>query len=510
VERLLRDFLRVITLSSPQVEVADNVIRVVVEEDRAYRWGELEDAFRLRGFSQIYSDFECSVKNFLKSCARLVAEAFRECGLEVFDVSLPRVGPEKVLFGEFVGEHVIGFAENKAVVLVVEPKVGWSAYAKMLRESLEIPAVLGSREALKPLLANTTVFGIYSPISYSLLLIELTHQALSAPLPRAVEVYKVVSSGVVGKPDYHDTYVLMSRELPLAVFKRFRIRVANAPLMLLARFHAALIEELQLFRDRLMERFGKAEKFIDVLVAEVENLIDIHRALLWATELKDYLIALYRMGIDDSKLVAEAYRQAGFNTLLKQVVDLFIEFQSRAPLVHKFGEEKLSPVPSSKIYELWVLRKIIDYMKSIGREPRLRRGADMYMAIEANGFTIEYNMPKRKKLKIAGIAPKASLRPDYLIEYSEGRAVLDAKYRRVIELEDIERLATYIIEFAKPVKGKLYGAIITLQDTRVRKQRGARDRSLGTEIEVEVLRVDPRQGDQEVMNTLSKAISLLI
>jgi hypothetical protein len=132
------------------------------------------------------------------------------------------------------------------------------------------------------------------------------------------------------------------------------------------------------------------------------------------------------------------------------------------------------------------------------------------MTMEADDFIIEYNRPERKRLKIAGIAPKASLRPDYLIEYSEGGAVLDAKYRRVIELEDIERLATYVIEFAKPVKGKLYGAIITLLDTRVRKLRGARDRSLGTEIEVEVLRVDPRQGDQEVMNTLSKSISLLI
>jgi hypothetical protein len=60
------------------------------------------------------------------------------------------------------------------------------------------------------------------------------------------------------------------------------------------------------------------------------------------------------------------------------------------------------------------------------------------------------------------------------------------------------------------LRGKLYGAVITLLDTRVRRLRGSRDRSLGTEIEVEVLRVDPRQGDKEVMNTLSKAISLLI
>jgi hypothetical protein len=42
-----------------------------------------------------------------------------------------------------------------------------------------------------------------------------------------------------------------------------------------------------------------------------------------------------------------------------------------------------------------------------------------------------------------------------IIKYSlRYRAVLDAKYREVIELEDIERLATYIIEFAMPVKGE--------------------------------------------------------
>jgi hypothetical protein len=49
-----------------------------------------------------------------------------------------------------------------------------------------------------------------------------------------------------------------------------------------------------------------------------------------------------------------------------------------------------------------------------------------------------------------------------------------------------------------------------LQDTETGKEKGYRNKALGTEIEVEVLRVDPRQGDQEVMNTLSKAISLLI
>jgi hypothetical protein len=52
--------------------------------------------------------------------------------------------------------------------------------------------------------------------------------------------------------------------------------------------------------------------------------------------------------------------------------------------------------------------------------------------------------------------------------------VLDAKYKRRIELEDIE-MATYVIEFSKPIKNKLYGAIATLQNTKVGKEKGSRE-----------------------------------
>jgi len=134
----------------------------------------------------------------------------------------------------------------------------------------------------------------------------------------------------------------------------------------------------------------------------------------------------------------------------------------------------------------------------------------MYLSIEANGVILHYNLPRRRKLRIASLAPKASLRPDYTIRIGkDGEIVLDAKYKRRIELEDIERLATYIIEFVKPVKGKLYAAVITLQDTETGKEKGYRNKNLGTEIEVEVLRIDPRQKDEEITTTLSKVTRML-
>ena len=88
------------------------------------------------------------------------------------------------------------------------------------------------------------------------------------------------------------------------------------------------------------------------------------------------------------------------------------------------------------------------------------------MTIKATNFIIECNTLKRKRLKIAGIVPKASLRP-------------------------------------------VYTTIITLQDTETGKEKGYRNKTLGTEIEVEILRIDPRQKDEEITTTLSKVTRML-
>jgi hypothetical protein len=509
VRRLLTRSLRVTTLSSPRLKIRNNVVRVFVEEDRVYEWFVLENLFRAHKLGSLYNEFVENLKSFLKTYCKLVIEACKESKLDVFDIVLPRIGKEKVLFGEFVGEHIIGSFDDKVFVLVVEPKVGWSAYKRMVVESLEIPAILGTRGVLKPLLANASVFGIYSPISYSLLLTELTLQILSSSLPRAVEEYKIISGGVVGKPDPHDTYILMSRGFPLAVFRRLRIRVVNAPLMLLARFHEMLAQDLQQLLKVVVERFPGREEVINSIVEEIHRLIDVHTALIWATELREHLIAFHRMGLAESKLVEEAYREAGFNTLLKQVIDLFVEYLNKVTLIHRFGESKLNPIPSNKLYELWILSKLIEYLKNLDKTLNIRRATDMYLSIEANGVTLHYNLPRMRKLKIASLAPKARLRPDYTIRVGkDGEIVMDAKYKRRIELEDIERLATYIIEFAKPVKNKLYATIITLQDTETGKEKGSRNRALGTEIEVEILRIDPRQRDKEIRDTLNKITML--
>jgi len=49
-----------------------------------------------------------------------------------------------------------------------------------------------------------------------------------------------------------------------------------------------------------------------------------------------------------------------------------------------------------------------------------------------------------------------------------------------------------------------------LQDTETGKEKGYRNKALGTEIKVEILRVDPRQKDEEISTTMSKATRMLL
>jgi hypothetical protein len=99
---------------------------------------------------------------------------------------------------------------------------------------------------------------------------------------------------------------------------------------------------------------------------------------------------------------------------------------------------------------------------------------------------------------------RAELRPDFVVESGRGALVLDAKCRRGVGREDIERLITYVVEFARPVGGVLYGSLLTLGYVQTR--RASRDSSLGVRIEVEVNTLDPRRSEGEVLGTVGRVL----
>lgn len=497
-----------ITSSSwPRVEVYGDRVRVVVEEDRGYSWEGLRESLRSCGLGRVSDELEAKVRGLLEAYSGLLEAALAR---DLYDIVKPRLDGRGFNFGEIVGVYAFSLTDGTEVVLEVIPKVGWEAYGKMVGEVLEIPVVLGSRGVLKPVLSSVTFQALYSPLSYSLLLLDLTCEVLSAPLPRRVEEYRVVSEDSAGRPAYHDTYVLRSKGYPLGVFRRVRVGAACAPLMLLAVFHERLARDLEELGRVLEDRYRGNLEVVEGLLRELDTLVLAHRVLLWTTVLRDHYLAYLRLRPSDSQLVGEAYRQAGFSSLLKAVVGLYVEYLSRAALLHELAEGRLNPVASSKVYELWVLSRLLSYLKGTVGDGRLvkEEASDLYLVVGANGVRVYYNKPLEAPIttKIVG----SELRPDFVVESTKSRVVLDAKYKREIGREDVERLITYIVEYARPVNGKLYGSLLTLVDAGVRARAAARDSYLGLNIEVEVNAVDPRQSAEEVASTIGRVLGRLV
>jgi len=194
------------------------------------------------------------------------------------------------------------------------------------------------------------------------------------------------------------------------------------------------------------------------------------------------------------------------------IVKLYVSYLGRAVLRHEVAEGRLSPVASGKVYELWVLSKLLKYLRGVtGSRGLVEEEADLYLVVRASGVRVYYNKPLRvpitTELLSGGRARPAELRPDFVVESGRGALVLDAKYRRGIGREDVERLITYVVEFARPVGGVLYGSLLTLEYVEAR--RAFRDSSLGVRIEVEVNVLDPRQGGDEVLNAVGRVLGRL-
>lgn len=86
-----------------------------------------------------------------------------------------------------------------------------------------------------------------------------------------------------------------------------------------------------------------------------------------------------------------------FTTLLKSVVVLYVDYLGRATLRHEVAEGRLSPVASGKVYELWVLSKLLKYLRdAVGPRGLVEEEvADLYLVVRAGGVRVYCNKPLR-------------------------------------------------------------------------------------------------------------------
>jgi hypothetical protein len=382
-----------------------------------------------------------------------------------------------------------------SVIVEVEPKVGWGKFKYMVWESLKIPAVIGF-ESLAPILANLVPYSDYVvDIIYGDLAYRYTEMALRGPLPRIVEDMVVVSEGQLGRVDVVRTLKLRVAGSQLVASRRTRLAYAHMPLILVARFHYRLLVRLNKIVGDL-ERMGGHEALRGIL-GQIEMLRRRHAYILTLTPIAAYLDLALRADVEDLVLVREARVRSGVNTWLRALADLYESYNARLAGVEVRRELPLQLLPSSKVFELWVLKLIVEAL-GINRSVRVER-VDSGLTIGANGVKLHYNKPHREGRllrELRELLRDGALRPDYVVERNGEVVVADAKYKARISIGDVERIAAYLVDIAAPLRAdgeRLIGVLVVLTGSKPKTSKAVVDEELTTKHELRIAHVNPSE-----------------
>jgi hypothetical protein len=415
------------------------------------------------------------------------------------DVESP---PPTAKRGKFTFGQWVGFFEVKgplcgfdSVVIEVEPKVGWGKFKYMVRESLKIPAIIGF-ESLAPTLANLMPYSDYVvDIIYGDLAYRYTEMALRGPLPRIVEEMVVLSEGQLGRVDVVRTLKLRVAGSQLVASRRTRLAYAHMPLILVARFHYRLLGRL----NKIVEDLGRmgGHEVLRGVLERIEMLRRRHAYILTLTPIAAYLDLALRADVEDSVLVREARARSGVNTWLRALADLYESYNSRLAGVEVRRELPLQLLPSSKVFELWVLKLIIEVL-GVNGGVRVER-VDSGLTIGANGVKLHYNKPHREGRLLRGLRGllrDGALRPDYVVERNGEVVVADAKYKVRVSVGDVERMAAYLVDIAAPLRAdgeRLVGVLVVLTGNKPKTSKVVADEELTTKHELRVAHVNPSE-----------------
>jgi hypothetical protein len=179
--------------------------------------------------------------------------------------------------------------------------------------------------------------------------------------------------------------------------------------------------------------------------------------------------------------------------------------------------EEIVPCASSKIYELWVLTRIVEHLeKRLSRPVDIGRYQDLWLTLRSRDLRLLYNMPLHgfiaKKQQV--LRDKARLRPDYVLKRGGSAVVYDAKYKERLRLRDLVSLLAYIAKYAKPVKRGdervLIGGFYKVQGPAGIVEPAIRNSHLPVKIAVYTYTLDPRMDDDANHNTVEESLRPLI
>jgi hypothetical protein len=385
-------------------------------------------------------------------------------------VALPEVGDGWVRFSGFAGR-----IECPGGVVEVVPKVGWDGVRRMLDDVVSVfrnlPTYLRADSPLGVAASAVALgWGDTLAVEYSLAVLELTWRFLSTFRPLSLKRLLVKAGGVVGRPNMAETAKFMMRGVPMGVFSRVRVVEDLGAAAVFRALNEAVKRDLETLVQKL-EEFTDLKTSSVVLTEELRRLISAHREVLQRLpETGGVLIT--------RELLMRVREVGRSNPVIAAGVDLYIAYRAHRHLLKRGGEGRLRFISTHKLYELWILAKVLQRVGAIQPAGRLSLKAGGKFV---NNVEVEYDVKYDSELR--SLAGGAHIRPDIVVKLPGGRTlVIDAKYKEKVSEEDLGRLLIYAVEFSQP---ELFGAMAYLGESKMWRSHGRR---------IALCKADPRTG----------------
>jgi len=376
-------------------------------------------------------------------------------------------GPEgdNLWFGGFVGTYHLNSGKDFKIELNPE-KLQEEEYRAMVEEIVEWCQLLGS-DFYSRLVFSDPLHRFENILSYSNHLIELTELAVSTYLSPIVDQVPVVSSVVQGRINLPQTVRHLTQGQTLVVSSKTFLSVETLPVLLLIRFNYELSRAIQLYLDELkhIEGLGRFDAQTSFEKTLSRNL-SYHQSFLLNPRHYRLIQASIEADFHDPDVLGETLEQSNGNQVYRDLVLLWEGYSSGRSLEASLEDYFLGSYtfkPVSKLYELWVLKKIYEILAEALGDPQISVESDgVVLSFEDGCVELLYNRPMGGLSKFDG--KLCEVRPDFVLTCSDGGQrvvlVLDAKYKSGVASSDVQQLLAYLLMMGwSSVEDRVIGAL---------------------------------------------------
>ena len=355
----------------------------------------------------------------------------------------PSISNEEFRTGGWVGQY-------PEIGITVKPeRIDEYEYEEIKREIINWIRILGAPffTSKLPFLGSAFLHEDALYATYSRILISYTETLSPQYLTRGITFKENIGKQVRGKIYWKNTLRMLPQGVISTKYTRFRLDIL--PNLLLTIFHMTLAEKI-----------GDISEAINLY----KNLRNYHLDFI-SSEIPAELLVKSLETEFTSPHVIEKTRGESYGER-ENIVDLWEAFlykNTSLTEISKFFDSALKPM--SKIYELWCLKKLLDLF-NIGLEDT-RPLFENDRCIEGIVFSGQkLKLCYNKALDTYSHIIKKQLeinpgKPDFtLISKDNILYILDAKYKKKIDLGDIQRFMSYLLDYMYPQK--MRGAILYL------------------------------------------------